>query len=180
MNDLTIFDQTNLEGLPAEQALTLMAQLTHSLLVRQQAKLQELEKDVMEQAQRLRTYEEKQIHTNRMVNRYVNQGEFGACFSPVISAPNVKKLWKILAMWNTSAGYDQPYAKDMQGKNPIFTQVEWDANGDVRYQWRIHAERGVDHIHKLMKQYGLLAEWNAHKSPEERAAWINERYRRQF
>jgi len=179
MNELQIFEQNNIESLPAEQALTIMAQITHSLLARQQAKLQELEKDVMEQAQRLRAYEEKQAHTNRVVNKYVNQGEFGACFNPVISAPNVKKLWKILGMWNTSAGYDQPYAKDMQGKNAIFTQVEWDANGDVRYQWRIHAERGTDHVYKLLKGFGLLSEWNAHKTPEERAQWIADRYRRQ-
>ena len=178
MSDIQIFDSGQLDGMSNDHALTLALAITQKLLASHQAKLQELEKDQMETAQRLRNIEEKQAHTNRIVNKYVNQGEFGTCYNPPVTSQSVKKLWKILGLWNYSAGYDQPYSRYMQTKEPIFTQFEWESNGDVRYQWRIHAERGTELVEKLLRERGLLNEWHSHKTVEERQKWINEFYGR--
>ena len=179
MSDIQIFDSGQLDGMSNDHALTLALAITQKLLASHQAKLQELEKDQMETAQRLRNIEEKQAHTNRIVNKYVNQGEFGNEYFPHMSNQSVKILWKILGMWNYSSGYDQPYSRYMKTKEPVFTQFEWESNGDVRYQWRIHTERGKELIEKLLKEKGLLNEWHSHKTVEERQKWIKELYGRQ-
>lgn len=178
MSDIQIFDSGQLDGMSTDQALTLALSITQNLLARQQAKLMELEKDQMETAQRLRIVEEKQAYTHSVVDKYVNQGNFGKCYNPILSSQSVKKLWEILGLWNSSAGYNQPYSKYIKIKEPIFFQFEWDVNGTSRYDWRIHAERGTELIEKLLRERGLLNEWHSHKTVEERQKWINEFYGR--
>lgn len=182
MNELQRIDGNTLQidNMSTDQALTLALSITQSLLARQQQEIQSLKKDVMELAQQNKKIEDKQAYTQRVVDKYVNQGVFGACYNPPISNQSVKKLWKALGLWNSSSGYDQPYAKYIKQKEPIFFQFEHDANGDVRYQWRIHAERGVEMIERLLIDKNLLSEWNSHLTVEERQKWINDLTRREF
>jgi len=161
-----------------DQALTLALSITQNLLARQQQEILSLKKDFMEIAQQQKKMEDKQAYTQKVVDKYVNQGNFGGGYNPPITAPMVKRLWKALGIWNSSSRYDQPYARFIKQKEPVFFQFEHDANGDVRYQWRIHAERGVDLIEKIMSERNLLVEFNGHITVDERAQWINDLFRR--
>jgi hypothetical protein len=178
MNELQIFEPGQIDSMSTDQVLTLALSIIQNLLVRQHAQILELKKEQMETAQRLRNIEEKQAHPNRIVNKYVNQGEFGACYNPPVTSQGIKKLWKMLGLWNHSAGYDQPYARFMKNKEPVFNQFEWHVNGDSRYQWRIHDERGTELIDKLLQERCLLNEWHSHITVEERNKWITEQYGR--
>jgi len=181
MNEIQRMDNGNqfqIDTMSTDQALTLALSITQNLLARQQQEIISLKKDFMEIAQQQKKMEDKQAYTQKVVDKYVNQGNFGGGYNPPITAPMVKRLWKALGIWNSSSRYDQPYARFIKQKEPVFFQFEHDANGDVRYQWRIHAERGIELIEKIMSDRNLLVEFNGHITVDERAQWINDLFRR--
>jgi len=183
MNEIQRMDNTNqfqIEKMSTDQALALALSITQNLLARQQQEIISLKKDFMEIAQQQKIMQDKQAYTQKVVDKYVNQGDFGGCYHPLITAPMVKRLWKALGIWNSSSGYNQPYAKYLKQTEPIFFNQDYEVNGDVRYQWRIHSERGVDLVEKLLVEKNLFNEFNSHNTVEERQKWINDLQRRQL
>ena len=78
MNEIQRMDNGNqfqIDTMSTDQALTLALSITQNLLARQQQEILSLKKDFMEIAQQQKIMQDKQAYTQKVVDKYVNQGD---------------------------------------------------------------------------------------------------------